>query len=233
IIRFPLQNFGVAVLSNDESFGDEIMETIKFRLIDEILKLEVIDWSGRLKSLAASAYARRTVPTPRPKIATLLSLPFQSLAGTYRDPGYGTLDLCLVSPEGDSLTSKSCRELLQEIPTVLPDTLDPQIPTLLARWKGFRVTHISLEHFEHNTFNFTWLFSTPTGNSSERPYWVTVDSKPSFVAEFSCGGTLGVGLRGLWGAGDESHIPGARMRRKELRFGLRKSTRFDCRRKGS
>ncbi|KAJ7111361.1 hypothetical protein C8R44DRAFT_742482 [Mycena epipterygia] len=60
----------------------------------------------------------------------------------------------------DSVTSESCRQLLKEIPTTLPDALDPQIPTLLARWPSFGATHISLKHFEHNLFNLSWLAST-------------------------------------------------------------------------
>ncbi|KAJ6552222.1 beta-lactamase/transpeptidase-like protein [Mycena vulgaris] len=133
VIRFPLQNFGVAILSNDESFGALLVETIKFRIIDEVLKLEPVDWTARLKSLATSEFSHGPTPTPRPANATLTSFPFSSLAGTYQDPGYGTLELCLVSPEDESSASKSCRELLGEIPTVLPDSLDLQIPTFLAK----------------------------------------------------------------------------------------------------
>ncbi|KAJ6609481.1 beta-lactamase/transpeptidase-like protein [Mycena sp. CBHHK59/15] len=207
ITRIPNQDFGVAVLSNDESFGTEVVEAIKFRLIDEALKLEPIDWSARFKSLITTKVNGRTIPTPRPANATLPSFPFDTLAGTYQDPGYGTIDLCLVSPESESSASESCRQLLEEIPTTLPGTLDPQIPTLLARWKGFGVTHVSLAHFEHNVFNLSGLSSIPTGNFSDRPYWVSVESDPGLVAEFSCDGILGVGLRGLWGAGDGVKSP--------------------------
>jgi hypothetical protein len=47
ITRIPTQEFGLAILSNDESFGRQIVEAIEFRIIDEALKLEPMDWVGR------------------------------------------------------------------------------------------------------------------------------------------------------------------------------------------
>ncbi|KAJ7700387.1 beta-lactamase/transpeptidase-like protein [Mycena rosella] len=201
ITRIPHKDFGVAVLSNDESFGTEIMEAIKFRIIDEALKLEAIDWTERYKSLITAEFNGRTIPTPRPSNASLPPVPFESLAGTYWDAGYGIVDLCLVSAEASSSTSQSCRELLEEAPTTLPGALEPNIPTFLARWPGFRATHLSLTHFEHNMFNLSRFSSIATGNSSDKPYWVSVEADPSLAAEFAYDGVLGVGLRGLWGAG--------------------------------
>ncbi|KAJ7111391.1 hypothetical protein C8R44DRAFT_799431, partial [Mycena epipterygia] len=108
----------------------------------------------------------KTIPTPRPTNATLPSLPLNALAGTYHEPGYGTIDLCLISPSSEcqSSTSESC---------------------LLARWSAMRVTQLSFAHFEpkHN----------PIGHCSEKPYWVSVEMEsPSFVAEFSSDGVIGV-----------------------------------------
>ncbi|KAJ7914440.1 beta-lactamase/transpeptidase-like protein [Mycena leptocephala] len=209
ITRIPHLNFGVAVLSNDEPFGTEIVEAIKFRIIDEVLKLEAIDWSGRFKSLIKASFDGRPIATPRSPNPALPSVPFSALSGTYRDAGYGVLDLCLVSP-GTLLASASdsCRELIDEIPSTLPATLDPHIPTLLARWNAFGVTHVSVAHFEHNVFNMSGLFSIPTGNSSDIPYWVQSETHPSFVGEFSFEeGNIGVGIRGFWGAGDGVKSP--------------------------
>lgn len=45
--RFPTQRFGVAVFSNDEMYGDRIMDVIKFRIMDQMLGLKPIDWNGR------------------------------------------------------------------------------------------------------------------------------------------------------------------------------------------
>ncbi|KAJ7766340.1 beta-lactamase/transpeptidase-like protein [Mycena maculata] len=208
IIRIPTQDLGVAVLSNDESFGTQIMEAIKFRILDEALKLQVVDWSGRLRSLTTAGFNGRTIPTPRPENATLPSFPFADLVGKYRDPGYGNIELCFVSLGTDFLPSESCRQLLEELPVTLPDTLDPQIPTLLARWNKVELTYVSAAHFDHNLFNLSAISSMPTGNSSDRPYWVSVESSPSLVAEFGYDGILGVGMRGgMWGAGDGVDSP--------------------------
>lgn len=167
----------MAVLSNDESFGFQIAEAVKFRIIDEVLDLEVIDWSARydiepifetftntwhhrFKSLITAQFNGRPISTPRSPSPTLPSIPFNALAGTYRDPGYGILELCLISPESlIASASESCRQLIDEIPTTLPATLDPHIPTLLARWNGFRITHVYLAHFEQNLFNVTSVLS--------------------------------------------------------------------------
>ncbi|KAJ7766324.1 hypothetical protein DFH07DRAFT_1013571 [Mycena maculata] len=124
--RIPTQDLGVAVLSNDQSFGTQIMEAIKFRILDEALKLQVVDWSGRA--------------------------PY-----------------------------------------------DPQIQTLLARWNKVELAYVSAAQFDHNVFNVRAISSIPTGNSSDRPYWVSVESSPtspSLVAEFAYDGILGVGMRG-------------------------------------
>ncbi|KAJ7450791.1 beta-lactamase/transpeptidase-like protein [Mycena latifolia] len=210
ITRIPDRGFGVAILSNDESFGTQIVESIKFRVIDEALELEPIDWTARFKSLITDGFNGRTVPTPRSPSATLPSSPFETLAGTYRDAGYGSIDLCYISPEseGTSSASESCRQLLEEIPTILPDALDPKIPTFLVRWDAFGITHVAFTHFESNVFNVTGLGSFPTRNATDKPYWVTTESDPSLVAEFAYdAGVLGVSLRGLWGAGSGVQSP--------------------------
>ncbi|KAJ7144400.1 beta-lactamase/transpeptidase-like protein [Mycena epipterygia] len=138
VTRIPTENFGVAVLCNDDSFGFEIVAAARWRIMDEALKLKAID-CGRLKSGITENFNNRILPTPRPEKATLPSLPLAALAGRYHDPGYGIMDLCLVSQDNQS-ASKSCRRLLEEIPTRLPDILDSQIPTLLTKWDGLTAT---------------------------------------------------------------------------------------------
>ncbi|KAJ7742566.1 beta-lactamase/transpeptidase-like protein [Mycena metata] len=192
VTRIPTQNFGVAVLSNDEAFGFEIVEAIKFRVIDEVLNLQVIDWTERIKSLVVAGFQARIVPTPRPTNPTLPSFSFNDLAGTYQNRGYGSLHLCLVAP--DNLTETASKPYFRHLP------LDSHIPTFLANWNGFGVSHVALTHFEHNLFNVSGLFLVPTENTSDSKPWVQVETHPGFVGEFAVEGKLGVGLRGLWGA---------------------------------
>ncbi|KAJ7118438.1 beta-lactamase/transpeptidase-like protein [Mycena crocata] len=203
LTRIPDRNFGVAVMSNDASFGTQIVETIKFRIIDEALKVKAIGWTARFKAVISAAVESFTVPTPRPENTILPSFPFDTLVGNYWDPGYGSLDFCLVSSGWESLASESCHELMKEIPVVLPDTINPQIPTLLTRYERVGgLSHLSLAHFEGNLFNLSALSSISTANSSDKPFWVSTTTDPSFLAEFSRDGDLGVGFRGIWGAGD-------------------------------
>ncbi|KAK7042563.1 beta-lactamase class penicillin binding protein [Favolaschia claudopus] len=210
VTRIPSLNFGVSVLSNDEHFGSEIVETVKFRIIDEFLNLEAIDWSERYQSIIADRVKNGPKPTPRSQQPAPPSVPFSDLAGTYTDPGYGSLDLCLISPKSlvDS-PSESCSQLIGEIPIQIPSTLDPEVPTLLARWPAFGMTHVSLAHFERNVFNVTAIFSIPTANASDKPYWVQTQSDPSLVAEFALDDSekASVGLRGFWGAGEGVESP--------------------------
>ncbi|KAJ7118448.1 beta-lactamase/transpeptidase-like protein [Mycena crocata] len=198
---YPIAIFGVAVMSNDDSFGTQIVESIKFRIIDEALKLDAIYWPTRFKSLITAGFENRAIPTPRPTNPTLPLLPFDKLVGKYWDPGYGLLNLCLFSSRKESLASESCRELLAEIPTHLPDTIDPQIPTLLARWETIGLSYVSLAHFEGNVFNVSAFSSIPTGNYLDKPFWVRTIADPSFVAEFSQDENLGFSFRSVWGAG--------------------------------
>ncbi|KAF7345808.1 Beta-lactamase class penicillin binding protein [Mycena venus] len=202
ITRIPNENLGVAVLSNDDFFGTQISEAIKFRIIDKALKLEPIDWTARYKSAISKAFSGRTIPTPRPVNATLPSLSLQSLAGKYQDQAYGPIELCLVSQEMDSTSSDTCVRLRAEIPIALPGALDLSIPTLLTRWGGTGVTHLAFSHFERNVFNVSGLCSIATKNSSDNPYWAYALRDPTLVAEFSEDDGLGVAIRGLWGPGE-------------------------------
>jgi len=207
ITRIPNQNFGLAVLSNDESYGGQIVETIKFHIIDKVLNLQTIDWSARYKSQVTVGFNSRLRPTPRPTNASVPSVPFERLAGKYRDPGYGTVELCLLSRHKAAIMSDSCRRLIDDLNTTLPDILDPQIPTFVTKWE-FRLTHVSLTHFEHNVFNVSGFNSIPTGDSKDKPYWVRTLTDPNLVAEFSYDdGILGIGIRGLWGAGEGVDSP--------------------------
>jgi hypothetical protein len=47
ISRLPFDNVGVAVLTNDNLYGPYIMEIIRWRLLDEAIGLEPVDWSSR------------------------------------------------------------------------------------------------------------------------------------------------------------------------------------------
>lgn len=51
ITRLPFDNIGVAVLSNDNDYGDPITNIIRWRLLDQALGLEKVDWNARFPIL--------------------------------------------------------------------------------------------------------------------------------------------------------------------------------------
>ena len=46
VARFPNDNLGIITLSNDENRGS-LLELPKFRIVDEILGLNLLDWNDR------------------------------------------------------------------------------------------------------------------------------------------------------------------------------------------
>ncbi|KAF7305423.1 Beta-lactamase class penicillin binding protein [Mycena chlorophos] len=207
ITRLPSKGFGVAVLSNDDSLGFEIAETVKFRLIDEFLGLEPIDWVARYRAAREVTLKNTPKPIPRSDDATPPLAPFEQLVGRYHNPGYGSIELCFVGTDPKGATP-ACRQLVSEIPTTLPGVIDEDMPTLLSRWEMLGLSHVALTHFDGDVFNVTGLNSKPTGDAST-PYWVSIQAAPGILlAEFSRAGDaednggIGIGMRGIWGAGD-------------------------------
>ncbi|KAE9390134.1 beta-lactamase/transpeptidase-like protein [Gymnopus androsaceus JB14] len=111
ITRFPFDNFGVAVLSNDNSYGTLFMRVIKWRIVDQVLGLEPVDWNSRYKNQAIKAYEKEVQDSvPRPADPTPPSVSFSSLQGRYHNPAYGILDLCGILP---SISSSELKFKLQ------------------------------------------------------------------------------------------------------------------------
>ncbi|KAK7050032.1 hypothetical protein VNI00_005464 [Paramarasmius palmivorus] len=203
ITRLPDSKFGVAVFSNDEDYGSNFLEVIKWRIIDSVLGLEPVDWDSRAKKEVKEAYEKRISKIkPRPSNPAPPPLPLEQLAGVYRNLGYGDIELCFVGSNGQT---DSCRKVLKELPVVLPGGINEDIPTLVARWDRFWSSHVKLEHFDGAMFNVTMLESRPTDDESD-PYWTATPSTGDEVhtAEFVVDdeGKVGFGITGgVWGAG--------------------------------
>ncbi|KAG5636733.1 hypothetical protein H0H81_007062 [Sphagnurus paluster] len=200
VSRLPFDGLGVAVLTNDQDYGNYMHNIIKFRLIDEALGLEKIDWNARIKALVQ--YNIPDLATPRPAKATLPSVGFTSLAGTYSNPGYGEFELCYVSEKYPAQTP-SCQSLASNVSTILPGAVSPGIPTFIAHWDAPWTGYIRLQHFNGNLFNISSLRSYPTNNASE-PFWAsgiqnTFDTDSLAEAVASDGG-VSFALSGIWGA---------------------------------
>ncbi|KAF9265218.1 hypothetical protein L218DRAFT_997727 [Marasmius fiardii PR-910] len=195
----PFDNIGVPVLANDDDTGSLFSNIIKYRLLDGVLDLEPFNWSELILGQVSGA----TTPDPRPKNATAPTVPggFASLEGTYNDSGYGNWLFCLFAPSHQS--SDACKGLVANASTVLPGTIDPTVPTLLAPSSSIWLSYLKLEHFDGNMFNVTGLLSYPTLNDTKQPFWTRVLNAPGYQAEFLfSNGKIGVGFSGgFWGAG--------------------------------
>jgi hypothetical protein len=55
VLRLPWDDVGFAVLTNDNELGFTISQIVKYRLLDEVLALEPIDW--RAKSVVPAPLA--------------------------------------------------------------------------------------------------------------------------------------------------------------------------------
>ncbi len=56
VARFPADNLGIITLSNDGTGGGFIIEAVKFRIADELLDLDELDWNDRSALVTLSPY---------------------------------------------------------------------------------------------------------------------------------------------------------------------------------
>ncbi|KAJ6536834.1 beta-lactamase/transpeptidase-like protein [Mycena capillaripes] len=194
ITRFPGQNLGIAVMTNDEGLGHLIMESVKYRIVDEVLQLDAIDWTARYRQQVAAE-----IPPPvlsRPKNADPPSVSYAALAGTYTNPAYGSLDLCLFAENTSPNTT--CSSLSEEVAKHLSSVIEPGVPTFISPWTNIVTTHMQLSHFSGNVFNLTGLVNYP----SEVPEQSWVRKIPLSAVEFEVDGEdIGFATLGIWGPG--------------------------------
>lgn len=70
VARFPNDNLGIIAFSNDAN-GGIIMESVKWRIAEEILGLREIDWNARYNSLATRSSCSLTFTTGTRKNTTI------------------------------------------------------------------------------------------------------------------------------------------------------------------
>ncbi|KAE9393924.1 beta-lactamase/transpeptidase-like protein [Gymnopus androsaceus JB14] len=224
ITRFPFDNLGVAVLSNDDSFGSFLMDAIKWRIVDKLIGLDMVDWNSRYRTKVQEAHEQEIQSSvPRPVNPTPPSVSFSSLEGKYHNAAYGTLHLCGVPPIGSS--SSSCRDLINELPIRFPGAVNASVPTFFTRLPEseleLTLTHMRFQHFSGNLFNVSFFASLPLVDSESfrlngaeiAKYWVYPPSPDtSIVIEFTQSSDentiVGFGFTGdFWGAGAGVEAP--------------------------
>ncbi|KAJ7474462.1 beta-lactamase/transpeptidase-like protein [Mycena galericulata] len=197
VTRFPNDGFGVAVLTNDDAFGTYFKEVIKFRIIDEVLGLQPVDWNTRYQA-EAMAGSLSVEPTP-PKSNATLPFPLTTVLGTYQNLGYGAdVELCSAIPQSDN-----CTALVGKLNSTFPAEL--AAADLVWVWEKFGASYVGLSHFDGPIFNVSGWIAMPTSNSSS-PFWGYDAGFEGNVAEFDVdtarGQVIGFGIRGgIWVAG--------------------------------
>ncbi|KAJ7154569.1 beta-lactamase/transpeptidase-like protein [Mycena filopes] len=209
ITRLPIDGFGIAVLSNDDTFGTLFKEVVKFRIIDALLGLPVVDWNSRYQAAAAAILAPQ--PTTPPPANAIIPVPIASLARKYSNIGYGAdIELCAAHTSAATPPSKACAALVPQLKSNYPAQLANA--DLVWEWGKVSATYMALTHFNGPVFNVSgWIAVATLGNTSTEPFWA-YDSGlgVSVTAEFDLSRKVvgGFGIRGgLWGSGTVESDP--------------------------
>ncbi|KAF9524491.1 beta-lactamase/transpeptidase-like protein [Crepidotus variabilis] len=168
IARLPNDNLAIISMSNDEN-GYYLAESIKWRVIDDVLGLEKIDWSRRYEKVWNNTLEKAQKHTPRPKHPNVPKASLVSLANhSFGHPTYGNLKPCFVPGSAlplleDSLSlpeRSHCANFLALPPTqrLLAET-DLTSPTFLIPHEVGFATHLLLRHFNGNVFNLTVVWT--------------------------------------------------------------------------
>jgi hypothetical protein len=99
----PRERLGMVALANLN--GTPLTEIVERFVYDALLGLPVVDWSTRTKNdyarMRAALEKQAAAPDPGRKSGARLTRALDAYAGTYTNPGYGTL---VVGRAGDALT---------------------------------------------------------------------------------------------------------------------------------
>jgi len=230
VARFPHDNLGIVVLSNDDEFGTRIYQILIRHIADRLFGLAPIDWKTRLDQKAAQTMAEGiTAALPRPDAPTLPTHSILSLEGSqFMHPTYGMLVPCYFGPNVQRTSHGDCAGVLASPVTqqivqtpftqnsTLEDTL--AIPTLIIPVKHFFATHIMLRHFDGNIFNGSILWSNWAVREDEGYHREEIDGDvitgfgDRFEVEWvdaSESSEEGLAFKGgFWGKGKQAKAPG-------------------------
>ncbi|KAJ4481281.1 beta-lactamase/transpeptidase-like protein [Lentinula aciculospora] len=231
VTRFPNDNLGIVVLSNDEEFGTEIYQIVIRRIADHVLGLEPLDWKTRFQAQREKSTAEKVnAALPRPKTPSHPSKSISSIEdSSFLHPTYGVLHPCYVGIKTKRPSHSRCALVIADTVTqqiiespftlnsTLKDTLN--IPTLIIPFNGFFSTHIMLRHFDGNLFNGSVLWSNHHVRENEGYHNgheevegdIIIGFDERFEVEWVHESELseeGLAFKGgFWGKGKEAKVP--------------------------
>ncbi|KAG6864602.1 hypothetical protein C0991_008334 [Blastosporella zonata] len=204
---------GIAVFSNDAS-GGIILESIKWRIVDDLLGLEKIDWYSRyLKEVDKYYSDKRRLALPRPKDPQPPPRPIPSLEDySFSHPAYGLLEPCFVPPGapgprnnasissflplGVAVPQKHidpsdratfCAAFIQQPATqlLLSNTPVSKVPTIIIPFHRTFATHLRLTHWSGPWFNVSVVWvNHNTEDSKEQRNRVLIGLDERFEVEW-------------------------------------------------
>ncbi|KAF8188844.1 beta-lactamase/transpeptidase-like protein [Mycena galopus ATCC 62051] len=222
VARFPNDNLGIIVLSNDEN-GDHIMESVKWRIVDHVFGLEPIDWAQRYADSRAKDIRENQDVTPRPSPPVLPSVPFTAMEGTFSHGAYGAIQPCFVQSKSKSA---ACRAMFDTpvVQRILDASSADAIPTFIVPFKRWFSTHLRFAHFAGNTFNVSLIWTNAEARAAEgypEGGDVVVGLDDRYEVEWVKGGEEGWAFKGnFWGKqGDVRPLEGVGQDAAEVWFG--------------
>ncbi|KAF8217636.1 beta-lactamase/transpeptidase-like protein [Mycena galopus ATCC 62051] len=229
ITRFPNDNFGIAVLTNDDTLGNALKEVVKFRVIDAAFGLVPVNWSARCFSFLTTSQRKRTcrltgeifryqasiaasevaLPTIPALPNATQPIPNAALARKYSNPGYGrNIELCTIPAE--HAASTACAGLVQQLNVTFPEQLVGA--DLVWAWGKVLASYVTLTHFNAGVYNVSGWIATPTVDDASASVFAYDSGLDGVTAEFDVdaqnGTVAGFRMRGgIWGAGTQEGEP--------------------------
>ncbi|CAK9785119.1 beta-lactamase/transpeptidase-like protein [Cutaneotrichosporon oleaginosum] len=146
-LRVPSAGVALGIMTNDHTWGDVLASALAWRVLDDLLGLEPIDWEALAVREMWDAIRADPTPTP-PTTPEPAPVPGE---GTYTHPGYGSFTLTRL-PRGKANTTAG------EIARALPLLGLRTDAVLYAELDGFLPSHFTLAHWSGAFWNLTnWL----------------------------------------------------------------------------
>jgi hypothetical protein len=192
---------GFFLAINDDQIGNVIQPVILYRLLDDIIGLEAIDWEERFITSDLRKKATYNPLPDKPRSAPATS----SLIGKYFDEGYGSLELLNFQDPGHSYMSgvdggADPKEYLQAISTAMAEQPGLSDPVMFAHIGKLYGSVYVYSHFDGPVFNVTTvrMREHPKGELTAYIGWTN-------VAVFVEGKGMGM-FQNFWG-GEEFKSP--------------------------
>ena len=204
----PSDKLGIVALANGDGKYEKLPAMI-YRIIEDYFKLprkesERLSFPGAI-SKNSSNTARLAISSVEHKSPSTLSL--TSFAGSYYDPGYGTLTLCSPTPT----PSPECTGVLNAFSSFY-DVYNSATPELYSAISSVWISHLRFVHTEGNKFDLDGTFLFPNGYGKDRTPFQTLEDgdPPAAKVEFLVEGerVKGLAMNGLAGQTTERQRTG-------------------------